>query len=76
MNKQRLLELAGITEARHASESDSHWAVVTYDDGEFYVVAPFKNKAEAEKYVQWEVKEFDLDEEQVGQITMIEPPAW
>lgn len=77
MNKQRLMELAGITEAKHSSDTGRHWAVASYVDGHFYVTAPFKSREEAEKYIEWEMVEFDIDVvEHRGEVITIEEPQW
>ncbi len=78
MDKQRLMELAGvvITEARQAGASEHKYVVVTYDDGYFNVVGPFTSEKEAEKYVKWEISEFDLHEEHYGKVTEVMGPEW
>jgi hypothetical protein len=76
MNKQRLLELAGITEAKLAG-SDGNWVVCTYGDGYFYVTGPFANEQEANRYIEWEVEEFGLEaEEDKAQAVKVEDPQW
>lgn len=75
MDKQRLLELAGITEAKYAS-SDTKYVVVTYGDADFNVVGPFNSKTDAERYVKWEIEEFELIEEYFGKVTAVMNPEW
>lgn len=75
MDKQRLLELAGVTEAKYAGGGQT-WVVVTYDDGQFNVIGPFHKEDEAERYVRWEVEEFELEEEHFGQVVEVYGPEW
>ncbi len=75
MDKQRLMELAGINEVQYAG-SDSKFVVVTYDDGEFNVVGPFNSEKDAKRYVKWEIEEFELHEEYYGNVTRVMDPEW
>ena len=78
MNKQRLLELAGvvITEARQAGQPVLWYGTASMDDGQFLITAPFKSIQEARKYIEWEKQEFDLTDEETAEVITIEPPAW
>lgn len=76
MKKQRLLELAGVTEARQAGASEHKYVVCTYDDGYFNVVGPFPSEKEAERYANWEVGQFGLEEGEKGQVSMVQGPEW
>lgn len=77
MDKQRLLELAGVvTEARQAGQPDMFYGTAIYDDGQFMITAPFKSKKEAAKYAEWEMDKFDLTEEMRAEVILIEPPQW
>ena len=75
MDKQRLLELAGITEAKYAS-SDTKFVVVTYADGDFNVIGPFNSEVDAKRYVEWEITEFELEEDYYGVVTAVMDPEW
>jgi len=70
------MKLQQIDEARQAGQPDMFYGVATYDDGQFTVVAPFKSKEEAAKYAEWEMDEFDLDDDMRAEVIMIEPPQW
>ncbi len=70
------MELTDIIEARQAGADSVKYVVVTYDDGYFNAVGPFASEKEAEKYVKWEIGEFDLHEEHYGKVTMVQGPEW
>ena len=70
------MKLQQIYEARQAGQPDMFYGTAIYDDGQFMITAPFKSKSEAEKYIEWEMKEFDLEEEHRAEVISIEPPGW
>ena len=61
MDKQRLLELAGITEAKYAGP-DNIWIVVEFMDvGEVEAMGPFSSKRFADRFVKEVVQKHVLD---------------
>lgn len=70
------MKLQQINEARQAGQPRMFYGVATYDEGMFLVVAPFKSEKEAQRYVEWEAEEFGLDEDELAEVIMIEPPQW
>ncbi len=75
MDKQRLLELAGITGAKYAS-SDTKFVVVTYAYGDFNVVGPFNSEVDAKRYVKWEITEVELEEDYYVVVRAVMAPEW
>ena len=73
MNKQRLLELAGITEAGYAS-AEPGFVLVHFDDGYYDIEGPFRSEEEATKYRRFVIQNFGLDEEEVGEVVQISRP--
>ncbi len=70
------MKLLQISEAGHARRPDTFYGTAVYEDGEFIITAPFKSKEEALRYVEWEMKAFDLEEEHRADVISIEPPGW
>lgn len=74
MNKQRLLELAGITEAKQAGVEGAFVIVGPHNET---IIGPFVSQEQARKYVQWEIEHFELEDEELhGRIEKVYPPEW
>lgn len=80
MNKQRLMELAGINEASRLGASGDLFVVWTFEDGQLNLIGPFSSEKDAQRYIKWEAEEFDLDDEWskelLGKVGQIYPPEW
>ena len=70
------MKLKQINEVKHAGQPEMFYGVAVYDDGQFNIVAPFQSEKEAKRYIEWEVKEYGLDEHERAEVVMIEPPSW
>lgn len=70
------MKMRELNEVKQAGQPDMFYGVAVYDDGQFNVVAPFQSKKEAERYIEWEMEEYDLLEEHRAEVITIEPPAW
>ena len=78
MNKQRLLELAGIVEAKYTRGGGDVFVTWSFEDDELYLHGPFHSEEEAQKYIEWEMREFDIEpdmEEHVPRIAQVYPPG-
>jgi len=73
MDKQRLLELAGITEAGYDSPEPG-FVVVKFEDGYFDIEGPFRSEEEATKYRRFVIQKFGLDDDEVGEVVQISRP--
>ncbi len=70
------MKLQEIKEARHIASSGQMYGTAIIDDGQFMVTAPFSSSEEAKRYIEWEMKEFDLEDEHRAEVIFIEPPGW
>ena len=81
MNKQRLMELAGLTEASYHGSGKTLYAVCHIYDGQITAYGPFNSEQEAESYLREELEELGYaDEEQMyqdvlAQVVPLENPA-
>ena len=68
MDKQRLLELAGITEAKYAS-AEEPWIVVNIEEGwPVGAYGPFQSEQEAQGYMRAYGEEQEMEQEDIDEI--------
>ncbi len=74
MDKQRLLELAGVTEARYASQPSGYVLVYVDQYGSLEIEGPFPNEKDATRYREFKIEKFNYTEKEAGRVLELMSP--
>ncbi|KKM66299.1 hypothetical protein LCGC14_1482630 [marine sediment metagenome] len=73
MDKQRLMELAGINEVQYAGAASQVWVIVEYMDADFEVTGPFMSKRAADQFRSALIGEHELEPETLTVVAVSSP---